>query len=100
MLRASFCIAGVAMLLAPAVSVRAADKAPVWATGCLDSARDSFTKDSRVPEGYQRSEIEKLLFPASMVVSEDRVEVPWLLFVKLWKASPGLSVAVLETLPC
>jgi hypothetical protein len=87
----------VATTVVPAVSTRAEDQIPVWATGCISVARESFTKESRVPEGYDRSEIQKLLFPEAMVIRNGRVEVPWLLFVKPWRASPGLSVAVLQT---
>ncbi len=90
-------LACVSALLVVAKSARAAGQGPAWAAGCVRVSRDSFAKDSRVPAGYDASEIEKLLFPEAMVVSEERVEVPWLLFVKPWRASPGLSVAVLET---
>lgn len=83
--------------LVPATSSRAADQVPGWATGGLESARESFTQKSRVPEGYDRRELEELLFPERTVVGEGKVEAPWLLVVKAWRASPGLSVAVLET---
>lgn len=86
-----------AALLGSVVSTQAADQAPDWATGALSSARESFTQNSRVPEGYDRRELEDVLFPERMVAGEGTVEVPWLLFVKPWRASPGLSVAVLET---
>ena len=56
----------VATTVVPAVSTRAEDQAPAWATGCISVARESFTKESRVPEGYDRSEIQKLLFPEAM----------------------------------
>jgi hypothetical protein len=90
-------IACIAAALALAGSARAADQVPDWAAWGIRNARKDFPQKSRVPEGYDRSELEKLLFPDGVVVSEEGVEVPWLLFVKPWKASPGLSVAVLET---
>jgi hypothetical protein len=91
----SLWLACLASLLAP--SAQAADDEPAWARGYIRSARESFTKESRVPDGYDRTEIASLAFPDSIIVNDEVLEVPWLLFVKPWRASPGLNVAVLET---
>jgi hypothetical protein len=96
-LRRSLRLACVVSVLAPACSAQAADDEPAWARYYIRSARESFMQESRVPGGYDRDEIAKLLFPDSIIVNDEVLEVPWLLFVKPWRASPGSSVAVLET---
>jgi hypothetical protein len=96
-LRRSVWLACLASLLAPAWPARAVEQVPAWATDYIRMARERFTEKSRVPAGYDPSEIEKLLFPDSVVVTDETLEVPCLLFVKPWRASPGSSVAVLET---
>jgi hypothetical protein len=90
-------LAAVTATLAALPSARAADQVPAWAKDGVESARESFTQKSQVAEGYDRGEIVKLLFPKPLVVAAETVEAPWLLFVKPWKASPELSVAVLQT---
>jgi hypothetical protein len=69
---------------------------PAWAQAAVADARNVDSQKTSVASGYVRSEIEKLLDSAGLVVTDNEVKVERLLVVKPWKAQPGLAVAASE----
>ena len=86
-----------AAVLLAAPTAWAAEAAPPWAKGAIHVAGESMAKESRVPAEYDRDAILKLLLPEPLPISDTKVELAETLFVKPWKAMPGLSVAALHT---
>jgi hypothetical protein len=79
------------------VGARAEESGPAFARGAIAGARQRYAERSRVPDGYDRAAIERVLALAPPAADDERVEVAERLVVKPWKASPGLSVAALDT---
>lgn len=80
-----------------ATAARGQGPVPRFAASASSGALQRYAEGSHVPEGYDRPAIERLLTSPPLTATEEQVEVPQLLVVKPWKASPALSVAALDT---